>query len=785
MQRADERPQPAAMPISSNGTPPKKRKVRKGTQSCWECKRRKIRCTFAASTDVVCDGCKSRQTKCIGQEYQDDPPPTGKKADRLKRMESIIEDLVKQKKKDSVDDSSKHNLHDRQDSNVTASVSYTLTDPCTGWWWRQLANRALKKRKTACGRYISQPLSIPLGLEANTPEELTRYLLSFWPSQPDLDLIVEAEAGVSVLLHGVVCQPYEGYYEKLIALPRQILIRPTEAAHPVLVALKMLLLVTLLTSLPPASVDAIPGLSIAHRTMTERLYNAATKLVTSNNEFMTCVEGVESYLMETMYLANLGNLRHAWLVNRRAMDIAQMMGMHTGRVTSSIVVLEQETLDRIRPDYMWFRLVCADRHLSLLLGLPQATPENVFATPEMLETYPPMERFERILCVACSLILQRNNAAHSDLDTTYKIDKTLQRAATLLPPQWWMGTQPALNPAGCEGDNAFHEALRLMSQLIYHHLLVQLHLPYMLMPSMTDPRIDCSKITVANASRSILIKFISFHNSVASTSYCRVIDFIAFIASTTLCLVHIEARRQQYCGQTNDSEFSLLQPVLHQRLADRGILQRFLDIVSEMSSTGGEPVAKRIVSLLGPLLEIELNSYKGGCYIVSAIDHRTNPSNKMEQSDFGDSSNAPHILRIKIPFFGIIRIEHIPAMSKPTQQRSISADRHDAEYAGGVGHHSGGSTCGSDTGTGPLPTPTSDFAAQSQPLGVDWSAISDLQQHPATLAPQKDDICNDNSVLFNYSSVSEPYLLVPGLSSDDWALQGVDIALFSSLRQGS
>lgn len=127
---ADARPpQAPAVPTSPSGSAPKKRKVRKGTQSCWECKRRKIRCTLASSADAVCDGCKSRQTKCIGQEYQDDPAPAAShKADRLGRMESIIEDLVKQKTHDSVKESSQGDCQCSRDSNTATVVGYsTLT----------------------------------------------------------------------------------------------------------------------------------------------------------------------------------------------------------------------------------------------------------------------------------------------------------------------------------------------------------------------------------------------------------------------------------------------------------------------------------------------------------------------------------------------------------------------------------------------------------------------------------------------------------------------------------
>jgi hypothetical protein len=43
------------------------RKVRKGTHSCRECRRRKVRCTFASSKDPICITCHRRGTKCISQ----------------------------------------------------------------------------------------------------------------------------------------------------------------------------------------------------------------------------------------------------------------------------------------------------------------------------------------------------------------------------------------------------------------------------------------------------------------------------------------------------------------------------------------------------------------------------------------------------------------------------------------------------------------------------------------------------------------------------------------------
>jgi hypothetical protein len=76
----------------------KRRKVRKGTQSCWECKKRKVRCIWAPSK-TTCENCVRRRTTCISQEYPDVPALSTKAADdgvedRLSRVENLLERLV-------------------------------------------------------------------------------------------------------------------------------------------------------------------------------------------------------------------------------------------------------------------------------------------------------------------------------------------------------------------------------------------------------------------------------------------------------------------------------------------------------------------------------------------------------------------------------------------------------------------------------------------------------------------------------------------------------------------
>jgi hypothetical protein len=56
------------MNVDSDEQAAKRRKVRKGTHSCWECKRRKVKCIFSSQDESICITCRRRGTTCISQE---------------------------------------------------------------------------------------------------------------------------------------------------------------------------------------------------------------------------------------------------------------------------------------------------------------------------------------------------------------------------------------------------------------------------------------------------------------------------------------------------------------------------------------------------------------------------------------------------------------------------------------------------------------------------------------------------------------------------------------------
>jgi hypothetical protein len=394
------------------------------------------------------------------------------------------------------------------------------------------------------------------------------------------------------------------------------------------------------------------------------------RLVTGNDELATSVEGLECIMMESMYHDTSGDLRRAWVAIRRAITVGQMMGLHRSGPGKS---LEPQT--SIDQDQMWFRLVQADRYISLMLGLPQGSSESDFAAPKALDGCTPLERMRRLDCLAAGRILQRTATDLDNLAETREIDKLLQQASASMPPQWWLSPGFTLpNPRGqraMEGPN-LDETMRFIDQYVHYHLLARLHLPYLLRSpanSKHDRMYMYSKITAVNASREVLNRFVSFRGICPTVSYCRGVDLLAFIACSTLCLAHIEACRQrQDCIEDSNGEghYNDLSFLAHQRPGDRGLMERALVSMEQVANANADKVACKMATVLRHLLVIENDAAThGGSYRIScSTESSPLPGYRANDSEaggivIGSVSDEGGVLHIHIPHFGVVEIERL------------------------------------------------------------------------------------------------------------------------------
>lgn len=86
----------------------------------------------------------------------------------------------------------------------------------------------------------------------------------------------------------------------------------------------------------------------------ERLSDLAIRLVTTNDELLGSIEGLECVMIESVFQANIGNLRRSWMAARRALNVAQLMGLNRAGHKAHYEVLDPGA--NYHPQLMWFRI---------------------------------------------------------------------------------------------------------------------------------------------------------------------------------------------------------------------------------------------------------------------------------------------------------------------------------------------------------------------------------------------------------------------------------------------
>jgi hypothetical protein len=561
--------------------------------------------------------------------------------------------------------------------------------------------------------------------------------------------------------------PYTTLDQNGLATPDTLLEIPKPDTHPVMIARHMLLLATFLQHLHPDLHKEIKGLSESPQAISERLANLAVSLVTTNDELLGSIEGLECVMIESVYQANIGNIRRSWVSGRRAMSIAQLMGLNRSNNQPQYKVLDPKT--KYHPYHMWFRIVFLDRYLSLMLGVSQGCLDRSMASDAMFENDTPIGRLERTHCVIASRILERNESDPSshDIALTRTIDLELQRAARSLPSKWWL--TPNLKVDSSDSQAVFWNTRRLFAQVLHYNLLNQLHLPYMLCSLSAERTYEYSRITCVNASREMLSRFITLRSFNGMACSCRTVDFLALMAAMTLLLAHI------------DSHLSEAENLLaHQYHSDRAMIEQVQENMKEVNRLNSDALSAKSADLLGRLLTIEIET--ADCYPSRA--RRVSVQNAGNETALPDQDEDA-VVSVHIPYFGIIKIARdgmskevlkpqatTAATNRPAQSQSVgrsSVISLDALHAGPQMHSSR------------LARPSGVPIVEATTL-VD-AGYGDVEAHSMVSDTYAGSQAQQTSLSDPFLQVSECPELAAG--SEDWAFQGVDLAFFESLMRSA
>ncbi|CAG9978496.1 unnamed protein product [Clonostachys byssicola] len=713
----------------------KRRKVRKGTHSCWECRRRKVKCTFESPQDEICITCHRRGAKCASQRDFDDTNLSKRPAEGKEPTDSLANTPTKSP------GASRPAI--RGASGIcTPSISLSKSSTPA---FSQHAGSVHSNGNGRQGEWPNQrrkASELQSTTSPNTHESITRELLRALPSENDIKILTGRITKAPLLCHQSFYK--EGSQELLDEqCPLPNLLYPEE--HPVLLASQMLLFSLAIQSWSPNDVPA--GLSKHPHVIMEELAESAIKLVTTNDALLGTLESLENIMFEGMYHVDRGNIRRSWVTLRRAVTVAQLLGIHLPGHHRFKLIKTKSSLD---PQAIWDCTVWMERLLSLLLGLPSCTlgmesayQDTTSASTKSLELPP-------TLTDLIAKVLERNqvNTLEKSVELTREINKELIRIADFMPLRFWR--PPAYDGMKANSQEAFAETKRILEHMRYYTLLNQLHLPHMLCPN-TSFESTCSKIACVNASREILIRQIAIRNFNPISACLRMGDFMALIAGLTLVLAHIFS----HCHE------ELANVLIHQRQSDRAIVEQALECMESMSELRNDVLSAKCSTLLKDLLAVEADAAQGGSYHAQTLQ---------AGSGGGGNQNDCQVLVICVPYIGSIKIARRGNISVAPFER-VSRDNIAREPVtlGGIGSvHLSNSA---------LPSQNGIDSSLNQASRLPASNSADLSAQPSTTF--------DAEIIPGHILTQDEQMFPDAAAPlDDWVFQGFDTAFFDVLMRG-
>ena len=439
-----------------------------------------------------------------------------------------------------------------------------------------------------------------------------RALAALLPSQHDANIIFESSNGW-MIMNGMykpskelfVGQDCESYALDMAAVASE---------RAIVVARTLLHLAICICALPPDfNTSRLKNIWNLDATM-DNYVTTVTSLVTSSDELLLTLPGLQTLLLLSIYHMNIANLRQAWLVTRRAMNLAHLMGFH--RIVQVKRLPPVEAIESASS--IWCCLVDLDRILGLHLRLPFAADDCPIP-----EDMPPHSIHRSRLASICRQVADLDHeVTHQSYVQALALDEKLESMMKEQPKDFW--DVPNVPPTARTAES--YEVLeRLMVQMWHFELKIFIHLPFLLRAP-EESRYEYSKVAALQASRNIVMRWFALRNAGITQACCRFAELGVFIAAMTLTLdilIDMATKEKSEVQKSKGSDFAMI-----------------CRVISEMEKLGKACTRERIAKRSAIVLK----------KILSSLD----PS----KQGLGKA-------RLSVPYFGTIELDYKKVPVRP------------------------------------------------------------------------------------------------------------------------
>ncbi|KAF1956874.1 hypothetical protein CC80DRAFT_561196 [Byssothecium circinans] len=595
-------------------------------RACWECKKRKVQATPTGNASDTTFGMENFSPEVVNTTC---PVHIG---ERLSKLEQLFEKFVC-RKPFNVDTSSNETKcqtstlinekksefvglpHVHSDTQSIASIGDSVLLGHT--WTSAPSIRTLVNK-----------------LEMEPRIDTVRHaLINLLPSQHDANVIFESSNGWMAL--GSLYRPRKELFVDQDPETYALDMSAIAQDRNIIIARTLLHLAVCISSLPPDfDTSRLKHIWNLDATM-ENYVGTVTSLVTSSDEPLLTLPGLETLCLLADYQCYIANFRQAWLIIRRAMSLAHLMGLHRiveqRQVTPLVEAIESAT-------NTWRSLVDTERWLGLLLRLPFATDDYPID-----ETAGPQEIHKAHLAAICRPVseIDREVTPQSYVQAL-ALDEKLESLMRSQEKDFW--EVPNVPPTARTSES-FAVLERLMVQMWHFKLKIFIHLPYLLRAA-KDHRYEYSKVTALQSSRNIMMRWFALRNAGITQACARFGELGVFIAAVTLTLdilIEMATKPKQDVQKSKCNDFVMI-----------------CRVISELDKLGQASPRERIAARTAVVLK----------NILSTLD---------------PSKRAVGKTRITIPYFGTIEMDFKKIPVRPAFD--LDSDTAKKLHYAGTGQH--------------------------------------------------------------------------------------------------
>ena len=261
--------------------------------------------------------------------------------------------------------------------------------------------------------------------------------------------------------------------------------------------------------------------------MYQEYFDRVDRIIVNDSEYALSIEGIEVIIMSSKLMMNLGVIKRCWILCRKAISYAQLLGMHRPQCSYP----GDPDIERERRHKTWMSLCHQDAYLSLVLGLPYGFYEK--AVPATIQVPDTVSSFPHELLKLSIRVIDRNQMGlNLSQEITNDIQRDLDSVARTMPHEFW-NSRLALD----KGSLAKDEYLDwITAQFWYHQIGVSVQMPLMIQ-SAENPQLENHRASCLESSRGLLkVYHIMRSDSNLAFRMMSILDYQAFICSALLIL---------------------------------------------------------------------------------------------------------------------------------------------------------------------------------------------------------------------------------------------------------